>query len=73
MCLCVRLSSSILLQLTSLFVKTSRSNELKVKLRELQNQISSINMVDEFPTYARVERKLKALNAELAEISKWYE
>lgn len=53
-------------QLTKHVVKTSASeNNLKEELKTLKKELYCLNMVDEFPKYARTERKINKLKSEI--------
>ncbi|KAF0298992.1 Tail-anchored protein insertion receptor WRB [Amphibalanus amphitrite] len=67
--------SSISPSIVTSIVKLLRPSEtpaqasLRAQIREQRAQLHSMNMVDEFASYARVERKLNKLQAELNAIA----
>ena len=44
--------------------------DLRRQLIEMQKELATINMVDQFAKYAKLERKINRLKEELSKISK---
>lgn len=57
-------------QLTKHVIKPSANeNDLKEELKRLIKELQSLNMVDEFPKYARTERRINKLKSETQSIA----
>ena len=50
--------------------ENDQEGDLRRQLIEMQKELATINMVDQFAKYAKLERKINRLKEELSKISK---